>query len=239
MPRLTVALIAAATLIAGAEACYKDDSTGTGNHGKPMAKVLLTDAPFPFDSVASVNVYVVRIEASTATDTTGGGDWVVITEPRKTFNLLNLQQGGTAFVGQGELAAGQYHAIRMTIDTSQSSIMWNNGSKAAVNWQNWSGSNEEPLYAIVDYPVDVPSDGAEIVIDFDVGRSFLYNFRGTNEFILAPQLRAINSAATGAIAGTFHSHLQRGNARSREPRDLLVFEVLNVLEQKRLSVFRR
>src|SRR5438132_1248352 len=205
MPRLTVALIAAATLIAGAEACYKDDSTGTGNHGKPMAKVLLTDAPFPFDSVASVNVYVVRIEASTATDTTGGGDWVVITEPRKTFNLLNLQQGGTAFVGQGELAAGQYHAIRMTIDTSQSSIMWNNGSKAAVNWQNWSGSNEEPLYAIVDYPVDVPTEGAEIVIDFDVGRSFLYNFRGTNEFTLGPQLRAINSAATGAIAGTVTS----------------------------------
>ena len=202
MSRLSVTLLVGAAL---AGACYKDDSTGTGNHGKPMAKVFLTDAPFPYDSVASVNVYVVRIEASTGTDTTGGGDWIVITQPRKTFNLLNLQQGGTAFVGQGELAAGQYHAIRMTIDTSQSSILWNNGSKAAVNWQNWSGSNEEPLYAIVEYPVDVPSDGAEIVIDFDVGRSFLYNFRGTNEFILAPQLRAINSAATGSIAGTVTS----------------------------------
>ena len=205
MSRLPVALLIGATLVTAAGACYKDDSTGTGNHGKPMAKVLLTDAPFPYDSVAAVNVYVVRIEASTGNDTSGGGDWVVITEPRKTFNLLDLQQGGTAFVGQGELAAGQYHAIRMTIDTSQSSIMWDNGSKAAVNWQNWSGSNEEPLYAIVDYPVDVPSEGAEIVIDFDVGRSFLYNFRGTNEFTLAPQLRAINSAATGAVAGTVTS----------------------------------
>src|SRR5438105_5353470 len=205
MSRPIIGLLAGVALISGVGACYKDDSTGTINHGKPVAKVLLTDAPFPFDSVASVTGYGVRIEASTATDTTGGGDWVVITEPRKAFNLLTLQQGGTALVGQGELAAGQYHAIRMTIDTSQSSIMWNNGSKAPVNWQNWSGSNEEPLYAIVDYPVDVPSDGAEIVIDFDVGRSFLYNFRGTNEFILAPQLRAINSAATGAIAGTVTS----------------------------------
>jgi hypothetical protein len=205
MSRLPVALLVGAALVTVAAACYKDDSTGTVNHGKPMAKVLLTDAPFPYDSVAGVNVYVVRIEASTGADTTGGGDWVVITEPRKAFNLLDFQQGGTAFVGQGELTAGQYHAIRMTIDTSLSSIVWNNGSKAAVNWQNWSGSNEEPLYAIVEYPVNVPSDGAEIVIDFDVGRSFLYNFRGTNEFILAPQLRAINSAATGAIAGTVTS----------------------------------
>ena len=51
----------------------------------------------------------------------------------------------------------------------------------------------------------MPTDGADIVIDFDVGRSFLYNFRGTNEFTLAPQLRAINSAATGSIAGTVTS----------------------------------
>jgi len=204
MSRPIVAVLAVAVLI-GAGACYKDDSTGTINHGKPVAKVLLTDAPFPFDSVASVTVYVVRIEASTATDTTGGGDWVVITEPRKAFNLLTLQQGGTALVGEGELPAGQYHAIRMTIDTSQSSIAWNNGSKAALNWNNYSGSNEEALYALVEYPVNMPTDGADIVIDFDVGRSFLYNFRGTNEFTLAPQLRAINSAATGSIAGTVTS----------------------------------
>ncbi len=200
--RLIVPVVAAAVLAAGG--CYQDDSSGPGNR-KPLAKVLLTDAPFPFDSVASVNVFVVRIEASTQADTSGGGDWVLITEPRKTFNLLDLQQGTTAFVGQGELPAGQYHAIRMTIDTSLSSIVWNNGSKAPVNWQNYSGSNEEPLYALVEYPVNVPTDGADIVIDFDIGRSFFYNFFGTNDFILAPQLRAINAAATGAIAGTVTS----------------------------------
>src|SRR5438045_8974688 len=123
MSRPRVAVLGVAVLI-GAGACYKDDSTGTINHGKPLAKVLLTDAPFPFDSAASVTVYVVRIEASTATDTTGGGDWVVITEPRKAFNLLTLQQGGTALVGDGALPAGQYHAIRLTLDTIQSTPVW-------------------------------------------------------------------------------------------------------------------
>src|SRR5256886_15145008 len=99
MSRPIIGLLAGVALITGAGACYKDDATGTINHGKPMAKVLLTDAPFPFDSVASVTVYVVRVEASTATDTNGGGDWGVITEPRKSFHPLTLQPGGQAPVG--------------------------------------------------------------------------------------------------------------------------------------------
>src|SRR5437867_3737315 len=198
--RVILPLVAAALLAGGG--CYQDDTTASpGTNGRPLAKVLLTDAPFPYDSVASVNVYVVRIEANVNPDTTGGGDWVLIAEPRKNFNLLELQQGATAFVGQGELPAGQYQAIRMTIDTSRSSIIWSGGAKAPVNWQNFSGSDEMPLFALVEYPVDVPTAGAEIVIDFDVGRSFLYDFNGTREFTFIPQLRAINSAAAGAIAG--------------------------------------
>jgi len=205
MSRCIISLAVVAVLVAGS-GCYQDDTNPTvAQRGKPLAKILLTDAPFPYDSVASVNIYVVRVEASAQTDTSGGGDWVLIAEPRKVFNLLTLQQGTTAFVGEGELPAGQYHAIRMTIDTSLSSVVWNSGLRARVNWQNWSGSTEEPLYALVEYPVNVPTDGAEIVIDFDVGRSFLYNFYGTNEFILMPQIRAINSAATGTIAGSVTS----------------------------------
>src|SRR5438876_1505398 len=171
MPNRHIQRIVAAVAVVTAGSCYQDDFSGL-NHGQPPVRVSLTDAPFPYDSVASVNVYVVRIEANAVPDTTGGGagQWVLIAEPRKSFDLLTLQQGSTAFVGQGELPAGQYHAIRMTIDTSLSSVVWNSGLRARVNWQNWSGSTEEPLYALVEYPVNVPTDGAEIVIDFDVGR---------------------------------------------------------------------
>lgn len=201
--RLMLPLVAAAGLLAGG-GCYQDD-TISPQHRKPLAKVLLTDAPFPYDSVASVNIHVVRIEANALADTSGSGEWVLIAEPRKSFNLLVLQRGTTAFVGEGELPAGQYHALKMTIDTSLSSIRWKDGSKAAVNWQNWSGSNEQPLYALVQYPMSVPIEGAEIVIDVDVGRSFLYDFYGTKEFIFMPQLRAVNTAATGTISGTVTS----------------------------------
>src|SRR5437868_3539306 len=186
----------AAVLFAG---CYQDDASVTGALAvRPQITVRLTDAPFPYDSLHSVKIYVVRIEANT-TDTSGGGQWTVITEPRKTFDLLALQQGATAILGQGEMPAGQYRAVRMTIDTSLSSITWNDAAQhpAPVNWHGWS-----TILAFVEYPVNVPTQGADIVLDFDVGRSFQFNFYSSNnDFDFTPQLRAINSAAAGAIAG--------------------------------------
>lgn len=202
----------AAAMLAG---CYQDDATVSApQRSQPRITVRLTDSPFPYDSVASVNLFIVRIEASTqtnASDTSGTtGDWTVITEPRKSVNLLAFQRGTTAFLGEGELPGGQYHEIRMTIDTSLSSITFNSGARAAVDWRNHSGTNELPIYAFVQYPVNVPTEGAEIVLDFDVGRSFLFDYFGGSLFTLFPQLRAVNTAAAGAIAGTVTSDYGAG-----------------------------
>src|SRR5437660_12860835 len=193
---LLTALAAVALSWAG---CYQDDASVTALQAvRPQITVRLTDAPFPYDSLHSVNIYVARIEANTAQDTSGGGQWALITEPRKPFDLLALQQGTTALLGAGEMRAGQYHAVRMTLDTSQSSIAWNDAAQhpAPVNWHGLS-----TIYAFVEYPVNVPTQGADIVLDFDVGQSFLFNYYGTNEFDFTPHLRAIHSAAPGAIAG--------------------------------------
>src|SRR5690349_24562521 len=93
-------LLAAAVVSTGS--CYQDDATvASPQSARPLITVRLTDAPFPYDSLHSVNIYVVRIEANTAPDTSAGGQWTLITEPRKTFDLLALQQGATAILGQG------------------------------------------------------------------------------------------------------------------------------------------
>src|SRR5205814_6073917 len=172
-----------------------------------LARVLLTDAPFPYDSVASVNVYVASIDASSDIDTTGGGTWVRVATPDKAFDLLTLQRGTTAFLGEAELDPQQYRAIRMVIDADRSSIVYNNGASPSVHWP-WPGSGAVTLFALVEEPLDLSTraaaapGGAVIVIDFDVGRSFLYAYFGTREFTVLPWLRAVNSAATGTLAGT-------------------------------------
>ncbi|MGH2830170.1 MAG: DUF4382 domain-containing protein, partial [Actinomycetota bacterium] len=201
MKRLLAALAVAGGL---GIACYQDDAL----HPAAIAptKVFLTDAPFPYDSVSSVNVYVTRVEASPrdtapADRAAGRVTWIEIAAPNKSFDLLTLQQGATAFVGEGAIDAGQYIEVRMTIDVDSSSIKYLDGSDAVVHWPS-PGQGQIFVYAGVEEQLAVSATGAEIVLDFDVGRSFLYNLFGVKEFHSQPVLRAVNSAATGAIAGT-------------------------------------
>ena len=182
--------------------CYTDDVGGPGG-GKPAhppVRVLLTDDPFPFDTVQSVALYVVDIAAATQVDSLPAPQaFVTLASPHKTFNLLDLQQGTTALLGQGNLDAGQYHVIRMRIRTDSSSIIFADGSPANVQW---SGLGLVTLYALVDPPFTQADAGSDLVLDFDVGRSFPYNLFGQHEFDFIPWLRAVNSAETGTIDGT-------------------------------------
>jgi hypothetical protein len=189
---------------AGGVACYQDDALRP--QGVAPTRVLLTDAPFPYDSVASVNVFVVRVEASprdTALEDIAAGrqTWVEVSAPNRSFNLLTLQQGATELLGEGSLDAGQYTAIRLTIDPNQSSIKNPDGSDAVIHWTP-AGQGQIVTDAVVQEPLAVPASGAEIVVDFDVGRSFQYDLYGGKEFTGQPVLRAVNSAASGAIVGT-------------------------------------
>jgi hypothetical protein len=211
MSRLSNALLAAVLLVA---ACYKDDPTVSGlpSH-KPMAKVFLTDDPFPFDSVQSVQVYIISIDVSTRPDTGTSADsmhWVTVAAPHRQVDLLTLQQGLTDSLGIGEVTADQYKAVRVTINVDSSAgIRFKNGTPAVVRW---NGSGQESYAVFVQSPISVPDTGAVIVIDFDVGRSFVYNQLGDGAFDFFAAIRAVNRAATGNISGTVSHDTSAGPA---------------------------
>jgi len=211
MSRLPLALLAVALLTA---ACYKDDPTLAGlPNRKPMAKVFLTDDPFPFDSVQSVQVYIVGIDVSTHPDTGTSADsmhWINVAAPHRQVDLLTLQQGLTDSLGIGEVTADQYKAVRVTINVDSSAgIRFKNGSPAVVRW---NGSGQESYAVFVQAPISIPDTGAIIVIDFDVGRSFVYNQLGDGAFDFFAAIRAVNKAATGDIAGTVSHDTSAGPA---------------------------
>ncbi len=178
-------------------ACARDGTLNPDYQTNGLTRILLTDAPFPFDQVSRVDVFVVSVAATTSADTTSLAEtWVTVVEPRTTFNLLELQSGTTTLIGESVLPADTYRAIRVVVDVSQSSVTLMDGSEAVVDWQ---GDGETALQALVEDPLDVPVDGAAIIIDFDVGRSFLPVGSG---FLFIPWIRAVNEAATGSITGT-------------------------------------
>src|SRR5437879_7620673 len=181
MSRLSFAVFAAATIAA---ACYQDEALPAS----PMtagakAKVFLTDAPFPFDSVQSVQVYVVSIALSTHPDTGTSADsmhWVTVAAPHRQIDLLTLQQGLTDSLGIGQVTADQYKAVLVTLNVDSSAgIRFKNGSQAVVQW---NGSGLESYGSFVEAPINVPDTGAAIVIDFDGGRRFVYHRLGAGAF---------------------------------------------------------
>ena len=200
MSRLRFALLAVAVMVA---ACYKADSSAPNSpNRKPMTKVLLTDGPFPFDSVQSAKVYIIRIAVSTHADTGSSADsmqWVTVAEPHRQIDLLTLQQGLTDSLGTGELTADQYKAVLVTLNVDSSEgVRMKNGSPGVVRWY---GSGQQSYTSFVQAPINVPDTGAVIVLDFDVGQSFQYNNWGDGKFDFFPTIRAVNRAATGNIAG--------------------------------------
>src|SRR5436190_4391989 len=195
MSKLSLALLAVASIAA---ACYQDEATiGSPQSVGARAQVLLTDAPLPFDSVQSVQVYIVSIGLTTHPDTGTSADsmhWVSVAAPHRQIDLLTLQQGLTDSLGIGEVTADQYKAVRVTINVDSSAgIRFKNGSPAVVRW---NGSGQESYAVFVQAPISIPDTAAVTVIDVDVGRSFVYNQLGDGAFGFFAAIRAVNREPT-------------------------------------------
>jgi hypothetical protein len=171
---------AAATIVACGDDAYVSEA---GAAGSGTLVVQLTDAPFPFDSVKSVDVFVVRIDGKTAaTDSAAaakgtedsGKDqdgWVTLAEPKAKIDLLTLRDGKTTTLGQKALPAGTYKSFRLIIDPAQSSVTLKSGSTVDVQWPSAGRSGIKVQLA---KDVTVAKDGAQtLLLDFDVSESFV------------------------------------------------------------------
>lgn len=199
--------------------CHDSVSPNTGG----TSHVLLTDDPFPYYRLQRVDIYVVSVAASLSADTGGvgspGGEFVTIATPERRINLLGLQNGVTDELGRAGLPAGPITAVRMVIDTDSSSITLKDGrvltgtSQPGITWQ--FGTNRPVLNALIQEQIEVPDSGAVIVIDFDVGQSFILpqevdSLSTDSGFIFAPQLRAADANRTGSISGVLRAHNSDG-----------------------------
>ena len=190
----------------GVLSCAGDGPAGPDFPGLDgMTRIYLTDAPFPYDQVERVDVFIVSIAATTEADTGSGVDesaWVTVATPERRFNLLDLQDGTVALLGETELSAGTYQAVRVVIDASQSSMTSVDGDAIPIDWNDpqGTGATHVAVYALVEGALDVPAEGANIVLDFDVGRSFLDHGAGPG-YLFVPWIRAVNEATTGSISG--------------------------------------
>ena len=193
-------------------ACSDSSGTGTG-----LLTVRLTDAPFPFSEVASVDVFVVRVDAKTesttddeAADENNHDGWTTIATPNALINLLDLGSGKTMNLGATTLPTGNYRSFRLILDTDQSTITLKDGSEPTIFFPS---AGQSGIKVNLDEPIQLTEDGTVMTLDFDIGRSFV--MRGNspaNGFNFKPVIHAVAQDVTGSVTGSVHANTATGAA---------------------------
>jgi hypothetical protein len=199
-----------AALAIAAAACSESDGSG-------KLTVQMTDTPFPFSEVSAVNVFVTRIDARTSDVTTADAEnsentsgWTTIATPNRVINLLSLQGGVTTNLGTTELSTGTYSGFRLVIDPAQSGVTLKTGETVATQFPSAAQSG---IKIDLDQPIEVTEDSSVMILDFDVGRSFVMkgNSISQNGLIFKPVIRAVASEATGGVSGVVRADSPTGD----------------------------
>ena len=210
--------------------------------------IFLTDAPFPFDSVQSANMGIVRVDArrdaptaAQLADLTVGSNpatgWVTVATANadQPVDLLPLQGGRTRSLGLNTaMPIGSYSGFRIVLDASKSNLTLRSGARATVTWP------APTLFAAqitAPAPVVLNANGViNALVDFDLGRSFAMvgATPGAGGFQAAPSLRLVPPQQTGTvnillvtsdktpIEGASTEVLLGGTAAADQSRDKLV-----------------
>ncbi|HEY3114301.1 MAG TPA: DUF4382 domain-containing protein [Gemmatimonadaceae bacterium] len=207
--RLFAAFVIATVALA---ACSDSSGTGTG-----LLTVRLTDMPFPFSDVASVDVFVVRVDArkteptdAQAADESDQGGWTTVATPNTLVNLLDLAGGKTTNLGATTLETGTYNGFRLIIDPSKSSITFKDGTQPSIQFPS---AGQSGIKVNLDQPIELTKNGSVMTLDFDIGRSFVVRGNDArNGFIFRPVVRAVAQDITGSVTGSVHANSTTGAA---------------------------
>lgn len=199
----------------GTLACGSSDATSAtpATKGNGIVRIQLTDAPFPFDSVASVDVFVVRVDArmadadstqaatGVADDSAKVGGWTTIARPDRSYDLLTLRGGTVADIGQDTIPPGAYKGFRLIIDPSRSGVTLTNGmqltgtSSPSVTFPSAARSG---IKVTLTTPITIGADSTStMLIDFDLENSFVMrgNSITKNGLLFKPVVKASPKAS--------------------------------------------
>ena len=190
-----VAVAAGAALVA----CGGGGDGGSSPAGSGTLRVALTDAPAcGFDQV-NVTVERVRVHTSmAANDNDQGWSEIPVSAPRR-IDLLSLQNGAIAELGQATLPAGTYTQIRLVLRANAggspaNSVVLSGGAEMPLDTPS---AQQSGLKLAKGFTVQ-PGELTDIVIDLDACKSIVT--RGNGSYGLKPVMQMLprNGAA---IAG--------------------------------------
>ena len=202
--------------------CSDGDDT---SRGEGTLNVLLTDAPFPYESVAEANVTVFKVEARRADaegmedadaasegsgtdesmdgmgDPGDGSPFVVLMEEEVAVNLLDLTNGVTEQLASVDIPVGTYDLVRVYVKGVN--VVLTDGRTFDLKIPSGAQSG---IKVFIKPGIQVVGGlSADLLLDFDLSRSFVAR-GGTqlaeiNGFNFKPVVKASNMSTAGTLKG--------------------------------------
>lgn len=207
--RYPIAALASAALLTLA-AC---GGGGSGSSGTGTLQMSLTDAPACGYSAVNVTITKLSVNQSSTASVTDPTGWVDIPITPQRIDLLTLQNGVLATLGQTPLAPGKYTQMRLLLADNASaaagqpipnSIVPTGGSETALTTPS---GQQTGLKMNVD--IDIAADKmADFVVDFNVCKSIVAA-GASGKYLLKPVLSVTPNYISG-VKGTVDASIATG-----------------------------
>lgn len=203
-------------LVAGLAACgggggsASTDSSGT-------LRLALTDAPACGYDAVNVTIQKVRVHQSDSANPDDPNGWSeIVLNPALRVDLLKLQNGDLAELGEVTLPAGSYNQMRLvlaenstnpTVALANSVVLTSDLTKTEVALKTPSG--QQSGVKAQKFKVDIAANQlANFVIDFDACKSVVVA-GNSGQYLLKPQLNVIARYISG-VTGFVDAGLANG-----------------------------
>jgi hypothetical protein len=208
-------LLVVMTLAAGCADVADPGAAGPAGPADPAnagaLRVWVTDAPFPYGFVESASVVIREVQVRNR-DT---GGWEVVFSGESEFDLVPLTNGAEMLLVEASPGPGTYDEVRLIVQGGEVVL----GPEAVVQdgdpvFSSGNGRLHFPSGAQTGIKVKIENDivvttelSADLVLDFDLARNFVFNGPvthppGVKRVIFTPTVRAVNASTAGTIGVT-------------------------------------
>ena len=193
----TCLILLTAALLLFTGAC---DEIRTGD-GQGRLVINVTDDPFDISTIESATITITKVEIKKVGDgVSDGNPFLVLSDDTVTIDLIDLRNGVTETLLDLDIPEGEYDLIRLYVEEAGLKL------KDFANPYNVKvPSGKQTGIKLHINPSIVISGGltSEVLIDFDLSRSFVLrgNMTNNNGFIFKPCIRAANLTTAGRVEG--------------------------------------
>ena len=161
----------------------------------------ITDAPFPQEWIAEVNITVTGVDVRTD-NTDSSSPYLRLSNDTLTFNLADLRNGVTETLVDKEIGPGRIDLVRLYI--GDANIVLTNGDLFDLKVP----SGAQTGLKLFIKPAIMVEGGitADLVLDFDLEKSLVPNgniatIEGVKGFNFKPVVRVVNLSTSGRAEG--------------------------------------